>query len=73
MGGVSFISRIAPSPLSLTLISKAYVANVEIAFYKNRSDLSVAEKMEKMGIALLLVGKHKPPVAVTANPRISDK
>ena len=60
-----------PSPqLSLTLISKAYVANVEIAFYKNRSDLSVAEKMEEMGIALLLVGNHKPPVAVTADPRI---
>ena len=70
--GVSLISKLALSLFSLTLISKAYVANVEIAFYKNRSDLSMTEKMEEMGIALLLVGNHKPPVAVTANPRISD-
>ena len=68
--GVNFI--LTNSPFSLTLISKANVANVQVAFYKNRFDLSVAKKMEEMGIAWLLVCQHKPPVTVTANPRIKE-
>ena len=68
--GVNFI--LTNSPFSLTLISKANVANVEVAFYMNRFDLGMAKKMEEMGIAWLLVWPHKPPVAVTADPRIGS-
>ena len=71
--GVDFILRARPLfSFSLTLISKANVANVKVAFDKNRFDLSVAEKVKEMGIAWLLVCQHKPPVSVTADPRIAS-
>ena len=56
------------SNISLTLISEANVADVQVAFEKNRSDLLVSEKVEEMGIAWLLVGLNKPPVVVASDP-----
>ena len=55
-----------------TLISKANVANVQVAFDKNRGDLRVAEDVEEMGIALLLVRLDHPPVVITPHPGILD-
>ena len=55
-----------------TLISKANVANVQVAFDKNRGDLRVTEDVEEMGIALLLVRLDHPPVVITAHPGILD-
>ena len=60
------------SNISLTLISEANVADVQVSFEKNRSDLRVSEKVEEMGIAWLLVGFHKPPVVVASDPWIFD-
>ena len=54
--------------LFLTLISKANVANVQVAFDENRGDLRMAEDVEEMGIALLLVRLDHPPVVITPQP-----
>ena len=58
--------------LFLTLISKANVANVQVAFDKNRGDLRVTEDVEEMGIALLLVRLDHPPVVITSHPGLFD-